>query len=122
LRRVNRVGLRDLRRPGRLLVPARAQPFGDPVERVARRDLCLPPPIDESPGAGIFDRARRRPLSAQPIEASLVDALERQRALEACLACRVDLRGSLDGALAIELRAVTLETQWFRRRGGPAAL
>src|SRR4051794_21160003 len=97
------------------------QRLRDPLQRVPRGDLRLAASIDIAAGTGVRHRARRRPLAAQAFEPRAVHRLERQRALEASVAGRVDLPGGLERALTREIRAVALEAErlWLCACGRP---
>ena len=87
------------------------QAGGDPLELVARGDLCPAQPVDELPGAGLKRGSNHSAIGPQPLEARMVDRLERKRGLKALLGGSVELAGRFERPVAIELGAVALETE-----------
>jgi hypothetical protein len=83
----------------------------NPLKRMPRRDLRLPPSIGVPPNAHLPGRAVCQPRRAQSIEPRLVDPLERQGRLKPGLGGSVDLTGGSDGPLPLQPFAVTLETE-----------
>src|SRR5439155_19157903 len=87
------------------------QTGGQLLQRVARGDLRLAPPVHVPAAAQRRDGARGGPFHLQQLEPPSVDRLERQLRLEARVGRRVQVDGRLERALAIEVETEALEAQ-----------
>jgi len=108
-------GVAERRAPfGRRQLPS-SQTIGERLERVSGGYLRVPPLVDVRPDA----LHGRDPCIAargfEAVEARAIDGLERKLVLKTSLGAGIELARRQDRALAIQVRAVALETQ--RSRG-----
>jgi hypothetical protein len=89
----------------------RAKSVRDRLQCVARGNLRAAPLALIRADALYCRRASVRPRRLEAIEPRLIDGLERKLELEARLGRGVELPRRRDRAIAIQVRAVTLETQ-----------
>ena len=94
----------------------RPENAGDRLKRATSSNLRVAPLVDVRPDA--LDR-RDAGLAArgfEAVEARAIDRLERKLVLKTCLGAGIELARRHDRALAVQVRAVALETQ---RPGSP---
>src|SRR5437870_9512192 len=105
-------GVRDFARAIGLRCLAHGETGGDLLQRVARGDLRLVAAVGELPRRrDDRRRSRGRVFHLQHFQPRTVDGLERQLRLEALCGRRVELPRGLEGAVAVDFGAVTLETE-----------
>jgi hypothetical protein len=82
-------------------------------------DLRLPPLVHVAANPCVLNAPLLRAFGFQTIQSSVIDGLERQAVLKPFDGRSVELAGSFERALPIELNAVALETDssWFTARG-----
>ena len=95
---------------------AAAQARNNLLQRVARGNLRLMAPRHKPIRARLHRRARDGALGPQRFKPRLVDGLERQTELKTRVRRGVQLARCPERALALELGAVALETDWRPRR------
>src|SRR5262245_39894215 len=96
----------------------RAQTCGNGLQCVARSDLRRAPLVDKSTRAEYRRGARFGAIGFQHIEPWLVDRFKRKLRLKPRLRGRVQLSGRSNRPVAIQARAVALETEEARWAGG----
>jgi hypothetical protein len=92
----------------------RANAVGNRLKCAARGDLRVAPFVDVRPNPQRRRRAGVAACGPEAVEAQAIDRLEWQLVLKTRLGASVQLPGRRDRSLAIEFRAVALETQWSR--------
>jgi hypothetical protein len=83
----------------------------NPIQCVARSDLCPAAPVHQLSGAPWRRPPRGGALGTKPLESKGVDRFERQRGLKSLDRCRVEITRELQRPLAIETSAVALEAE-----------
>jgi hypothetical protein len=111
-------GVAECRAPfGRRQLPS-SETIGERLERVSGGYLRVPPLVDVRPDA----LNGRDPCIAargfEAVEASAIDGLERKLVLKTSLGAGIELARRQDRALAIQVRAIALETQGSRGSRG----
>lgn len=97
-----------------------AKTAGDRLECVTGGNLRVPPLVDVRPNPLHGRRASVGARHFEAVEAQAIDRLEWKLVLKARLGAGVQLAGQHDRALAIQVRAVALETQGAGRSSSPA--
>ena len=90
------------RRLRSLTLAARLHSHGGALERMARGDLGLAPPVHELTGADAGASTRGGALHPQHVEPGLIDRLEGQGVLKTCLRGSVDLSRGANASIAVE--------------------
>jgi len=98
------------------------QTIGNRLKRMTRRNLRVAPFVDVRADALHRRHASVGTRGFEAIEAEAIDRLERQLILKARLGAGIELARRRDSVLAIQVRAITLETQRACRTRKPVSL
>jgi len=86
--------------------------IGDRLKRVTSSNLCVAPLVDVRPDPLHRCDAGLAARGFEAVKARAIDRLERKLVLKTGLGAGIELARRPDRALAIQVRAVALETQW----------
>ena len=113
---MHRGGREAIARDGRELTCV--ETIGEPLQRVPRGDLRLPAFVHETADTRVQGLPRLRAFGLEPIEAGVIDRLERQAVLKPLLRRRFELGGSPKSVLTLSIRPKALEANrtWRRAR------